>query len=162
MGWKLLHESRTYLYLLETFASIDNEGIDMLHSYLSHWDEVVIVYYYRRFYDRHSSQYRHRHDLGESSDTIIDYFQEILEKRNFTEKITFVKRLQRKFENIVIVNYHDKSFGGSEKSLYCYAMPNATHICDAIKSQETKRYNARNSRQIDFQDLIHYAMNFKD
>ena len=152
----------------ETFANIDNEGINMLHSYLSHWEEVVIVVYYRRLFDCLGSQYRHLHDVGKSSDTIIEYFQNFL-KKNFTDYTKIVSLhfktvglLQRKFENVVIMNYHDKSFRGSGESFYCNALPNATHMCDAIKSQETKRDNARSARQIVLQDLIHYAMDFKE
>ncbi|GFH52433.1 hypothetical protein CTEN210_08909 [Chaetoceros tenuissimus] len=134
----------------------------MLHSYLSHWDEVVIVLYYRRYYDMYSSQYRHLHDTGKLSETIIQYFQKILQRKTPPGKNYIAKKLLRKFENVVIINYHDKRFRGSGESFYCHAMPNATHICDAIKSEETKRDNARSSRQIDFQDLIHYAMDFKE
>ena len=41
----------------EAFANLDSEGLKMLSGYLSHWDEVTIVVFYRRFYDWLSSMY---------------------------------------------------------------------------------------------------------
>ena len=49
-GTDIAQRNRNLFVTCESFVFIDPEGLDALASYLSRWDEVTIVIYYRRFY----------------------------------------------------------------------------------------------------------------
>ena len=159
-GLDIAKRNHSLFVSAETFSIIDEEGVNMLASYLSHWQEVTIVVFYRRYYDWLLSVHNQL-----SKNRIIQH--ERLEKINFLSEnalqyrhnyiVNTVQHLKNKFhkDDIVVLNYHDKNNGGSDESLFCHAVPDAKHMCNAIRVEGSLKTNSKIN--MDYRDLAHYA-----
>eukprot|EP01082_Thalassiosira_pseudonana_P012313 g11053.t1 g11053 contig48:41235-42609(-) len=164
-GLDIAKRNRNLFVSAETLSKIDIEGVNLLSSYLAHWQEVTIVIYYRRFFDWFISVYNQISKSRKITDTvkwntsIIDFAESHvgIYNANSSQYTPFVvDRLKTKFDNIVVANYHDKSEGELDESFFCNIMPNATHTCNAIRSQ-TKHVKFNAKENIDYSDLAYGA-----
>lgn len=57
LGLEIANQGENLLVSAETFDRIDPEGLDAFSAYLSPRDDVVIIIYYRRYYDWEVSFY---------------------------------------------------------------------------------------------------------
>jgi hypothetical protein len=168
-GWRIAERKRNLFVTAETFSGMDAEGVDKLAAYLQPWDNVMIVIFYRRFYSYAASLYNQltKERTWSSSEnnqpmwdqTILDFLRDKVihaDRQNFGYTVPVVQRLQKRFHNIVVVNYHDKSFGGLSESFYCHILPNAQHSCDMVrKNPKTTRSNQRT--ELDYSNLAYGA-----
>jgi hypothetical protein len=164
-GLDIAKRNRNLFVSAETLSKIDIEGVNLLSSYLAHWQEVTIVIYYRRFFDWFISVYNEISKSRKITDTvkwntsIIDFATSHvgIYNANSSHYTPFVvDRLKTKFDNIVVANYHDKSEGELDESFFCNIMPNATHTCNAIRSQ-TKHVKFNAKENLDYSDLAYGA-----
>ena len=47
-----------------------------------------------------------------------------------------VERVKKRFDDVVVFDYSDDRFRGSDESFYCHAMSNATNTCKAIRAEK--------------------------
>ncbi|KAL7526824.1 hypothetical protein ACHAWF_001923 [Thalassiosira exigua] len=163
-GLDIAARDRNLLVSAETFSNMDDEGVNMLATYLSRWDEVTIVVYYRRFYSWIGSVfnqiYKNR-SLGDADrwdQPISSIMTELLDWKGYT--VPLVERLRKRFENksILVLNYHVESIRGLDESFFCRAVPNAARTCNAVRanSRSMRPLNERTSL-VDCQDLAYGA-----
>merc|ERR1719215_145118 len=142
----------------ESMSGIDTEGVKMLSSYLSQWDDAVIIVYYRRFYSWIASVYnqRYKKHIG-NRPSVIDFVESYIDKFDDpTYTMGTVNHLKEHFSNIVVQNYHS---GDSLQSFYCDAMPNANHMCSAIIDGTINRVESnKRSSSMYYEDLAVAAM----
>lgn len=144
-GSTIASQKRNLYVSAEDFSAIGtagdpDNGVDQLHAYLSQWEHVTIVVYYRHFFSYVASKYnqrmKNRSIEGGHYNTIHDYItQHGLESR-YT--MSLVTRLQRKFDNIVVMNMHNATLGTPAESFFCHALPFFEHTCRAIRSNTKK------------------------
>lgn len=151
----------------EAFDHIGGEEIKRLKTYLSSWDETVIVVYHRIFYRWLVSTYNQRQKgriERRAGFTIVDYIRQKLTTGHFHDEhysYNLVQRLQGEFGNqTVIMNYDDRSMGGSDESFYCNAMPDATNTCRAIREDDRGIYTNK-AVPFDYEDLVYGAIQAK-
>lgn len=148
-GSSIAHNKRNLFVSTEDFSVIGlmgSGGVDKLYAYLSQWDTVTIIVYYRHFFSFIGSKYNQRMknksiERGHYK-TIQEYMS--LDQQSDDSKYTLklVQRLQRKFDNIVVVNMHDRS---PVDSFFCHAVPFFEKTCNAIRSEE--RQDVMNSSE---------------
>jgi len=146
----------------EQFSNVEIEGVEKLHEYLSNrWDNVTIVAAYRRYYEWIVSFYNERQKDVKFNDAISanktdrllpSLYHELRFNSVFNEEIrhkytlSAVARYQIYFENVVVMNYHDKSKSILER-FYCDVLPGAIETCRKLKSiKKSKSINTSHSR----------------
>jgi hypothetical protein len=152
-GSQFAQQNRNIFVSSEGFAFIDRDGLTKLQTYLSQWDETIIVVAYRRYYSWLGSIFNqfHKnhifaksvHGPGASMYDVrpgMDYLH-WLENHIFNNgpasnmyTAALFERLTTQFsrDQIFIINMHDNSITPDE-ALYCHAMPDAARTCSAIK-----------------------------
>jgi len=114
-------------------------------DYLKPWDEVKIIVYYRRFYDWAFSSYNSQ---TKRSTTYFPAFHEMKTFFNSDNDDVYTfqvfQRYKRFFDNVAIMNMHDKSKDLTE-SFYCDTMPHAEHTCNKVKSMKKVKSNSSKS-----------------
>eukprot|EP00984_Skeletonema_dohrnii_P033436 scaffold30069_cov78-Skeletonema_dohrnii-CCMP3373.AAC.1 len=121
----------------EQFSNVEIEGVEKLHQYLSNrWDNVTLrvstanktdrllpsLYHELRFNSVFNEEIRHKYTLSS------------------------VARYQTHFENVAVMNYHDKSKSILER-FYCDVLPGAIETCRKLKSiKKSKSINTSHSR----------------
>lgn len=138
----------------EDFYAIDEQGMVKLRDFLSHWDRVTIVLFYRRFFDRAQSiyceemKYKPRLDLKAAYDRIDlgkDYGLTHPPEEQFGSLtfFQFIDMCRRYFDDVKILNYHDPKKSIHE-TLFC-ALPNSQATCAAAgELAELERVNEGN------------------
>ena len=109
----------------EDFTSIEPEGIERLHAYLSQWDDVTIVVYYRHYFSYVGSRYNQRMKNNSIKRGHYEALQDYIASDSYgTQRYTkeLVERLRVKFTDVVVVNMHDKSKGDPAESFFCHAL----------------------------------------
>jgi len=143
-GVELGEEGKNLLISSESF-SFPKLNVLVLADYLKPWD-VTIVVYHRRYYDYLYSMYNQMNTIKHYGDNIMkmqrdtkslyDTFSDSKWRANYENTHTYkeVSRFNEHFDNIKVMNYHDK-----EKDLlegfYCDAMPDANNVCQIIKAK---------------------------
>ena len=173
-GSDIAKRKKNLLVTAESFVRIQREGIKALAEYLSsRWDEIIIVVYYRRFYDWLASLYNQIYKrTGKGNNVLtasakrenesINDFLALNIREPSSTKPTFtyflVERLQEHFHKnqILVMNFNDKSMGGVDESFYCHAMPNAPNTCNAIRRKGGTIFNA-GQNTFDYEDLLYVA-----
>ena len=81
----------------------------------------------------------------------------IFELDDERHSVSLLKRLTKQFgnENIVLMNFHDTSLGGPGEKLFCQAMTNASHTCDAIRAKAPAHANA--AKELSYLELSYGA-----
>ncbi len=160
-GSTIASKKRNLFVSAEDFAVIGlqwSDGVDKLSTYLSQWDEVSIVVYYRHYFAFLGSKYNQRmknHSIERGHyNTIQDYM--LLHQKSDESKYTvaLVERLKRKFGNIVVMDMHDQSKGGPAKSFFCHSVSLFPKTCDVIRSEETKQTLKNSSIELHFIHLL--------
>jgi hypothetical protein len=142
----------------ESFSEIMPNELKLLASYLSQWDEVKIIIFYRRYYDWLLSSYGEAYRYEKVTDR-----QSILEFLEMSHIRTHIHnpypRLKEHFENIEVVNYHErKSKGDLLEYFYCHSLPDATHTCNAIQSKDSNAVGLNNkSKTMEYEYLAFAA-----
>ena len=132
----------------EDFAVIglqkDTEGVKKLSAYLSQWDDVTIVVYYRHYFSFLGSKYNQRMknksiERGHYK-TIQDYMLVNQEGDELKYTVALVKRLESEFDNIVVMNMHDhrSKKGSPAESFFCHSVSFFEKTCNAIRLKEEK------------------------
>mmetsp|Transcript_20007 Transcript_20007/g.39586 ORF Transcript_20007/g.39586 Transcript_20007/m.39586 type:complete len:332 (+) Transcript_20007:95-1090(+) len=161
-GLDLAAKGHNVFLTAEPFNDMDQEGIAMLKSYLSHWSDVTIMIFYRRYYDWLPSVFNEiqksltlakREERGES---IVDFLLQNSKSYHDLYVASLFDRLQQKFDkkNIIVLDYHDTRTRGPDETLFCN-MPNAAHMCNATRFIDTSTSNP--SANLDYSDLAYGA-----
>lgn len=146
-GLEIAQRRHNIFISAETFSKIDPKGLEELSKYLSDWDSTTIIVYYRRYYDWIHSlynqhiKYRTLKRPGQWRTSLADYLEKSVRGGGFDYAYTarLVTRLRKYFENITIVNLHDKSKEFSEH-FFCDAMPGAKNTCQFIKNDNKTQH----------------------
>eukprot|EP00957_Ditylum_brightwellii_P071082 5402508-Ditylum_brightwellii.AAC.1 len=121
-----------------------------LREYLSPWSDVAIVIYYRHFFSWIGSSYnqitknslRAGANFKNNQYMSLDQFVKVTmakgTKFNRGISANVVKRAKDVFDNVLVMNMHDKSVGNTTESFYCDAVPNANHTCAAVRDKKDK------------------------
>ena len=166
-GSEIAARNQSVFITSETFARIDETGIDKLIEYLSQWPKHTIVIFYRRFHDWTASFYKQNTRTRGFSDTpkwersVLDFATNYIRKvpRHYITELE--KRLREKFddENIIVMNFHDMTKGGPHATLYCDPTLNMPHTCEAIQNEEEVPHeNNKGEINLDYSDLAYGAM----
>jgi len=160
-GLDLARKGSNVFISSEAFAKMDEEGVAMLENYLSHWSDVTIILFYRRYYEWLPSLFNHENkrwyrDESKWGENIVDFLEENSETYHSYYVWSLLQRLRRKFDekNIILMDFHDKSTRGPEETLFCN-IPNATEMCNAARS--SKEENLNPSVNLDYFDLAYGA-----
>jgi len=167
-GLQIAKEKKNLLVSAELFALIDEEGLNMLSAYLSHWDDVEIVVYYRRFFSwvgsYFNSRTKHREFgewtkfWGETVATFFEFDRDAGPVRVKNYSLELVRRLKKTFrDNVIVVNMHDESVKGPDESFFCNVVKNASHTCNAIRNEKGKSH-LNPSVPLEYGDIIYAAM----
>ena len=157
----------------EVFSRIDTDGLKLLTPYLSQWDKITIVIYYRRFYDWLPSVYNQlikQRTLGEIqlidyisdpwNSSIIDFITDILngDPVSFGYTVPLLERVEEEsgIDNIAVMNFHDASVDLAE-GLFCHPLLNAPHTCDATRRDTNSDAHKNSGVDICYQDLAYAA-----
>mmetsp|Transcript_412 Transcript_412/g.989 ORF Transcript_412/g.989 Transcript_412/m.989 type:complete len:443 (+) Transcript_412:85-1413(+) len=172
-GLDIANRNQNLFVSAETFSSIDAEGVVMLSSYLAHWEEITIVIYYRRLHEYLASLYNEilkartfedNADQWRWDTSIVDCVAEYVSGDSewypsYTTRL--IERLETNFnsDNIVVMNYHDKSGGDMNELFFCNVMADATHTCDAVRSdrRRSQTVNLNSKVNLDYTDLAYGA-----
>lgn len=165
-GSEIAKREKNLLVSAETFSLIEDEGLQALVKYLSQWDDTTVVVYHRRFHSWMLSTYNQMYkgmeklmDGIRNEMSIVDYIESVMTSPSISVKqysYFLLKRLKRHFgDKILVMDYHDKSHGGSDVSFFCHAMPDATNTCNSISIGEQIHSNA--AWTFDYEDLAYGA-----
>jgi hypothetical protein len=137
-GLQLAERQISLFISFEDLSNINQEGASMLKTYLSKWDEVTIIVYYRRYYSWILSAYHemNRYKAMSSRRQLLEYVNECSTVMPYIYAIPLIERLKAGGlgDKMKIVNFHDRSHGSLEETFYCHVMPYARNACDAIRS----------------------------
>ena len=163
------------LDLLDLYAHDLNE-VQMLSQYLSPWQNVTIVVSYRRYYEWLISYHNElskkvKFDVFRANATeklrpsILDFLSNsninIMDKyASQQHAFPVAKRFQRYFQNVVIMNLHDRSQGSQDfsKLFYCNVIPHAPRACQAVQNIIQKMsLKSNKSTPLEYQDMAYVA-----
>ena len=142
-GHEIAKKRENVLISTEFFDEIDAAGIDKLMTYLSRWDEVKIVIYYRHFYSWIYSDYNQLvKDQKLRDQNFVDFIQNnplFTKHMNMTHAAPLIKRLKAsgiRDDDIIIINMHDKSLGGPVESFYCHDTIKTPKTCESVRNEK--------------------------
>eukprot|EP00581_Thalassiosira_minuscula_P011745 CAMPEP_0183718882 /NCGR_PEP_ID=MMETSP0737-20130205/12023_1 /TAXON_ID=385413 /ORGANISM="Thalassiosira miniscula, Strain CCMP1093" /LENGTH=438 /DNA_ID=CAMNT_0025948525 /DNA_START=109 /DNA_END=1425 /DNA_ORIENTATION=- len=145
-GLDIAARNQSIFLSAEHFGWITREGVDKLADYLSPWDKTTAVVFYRRFHDLLVSRYnqntktRRLQDEPKWEQSILDLVSHHLQnvKKNIfsvSHLSLLVPRLRTRFDEVLVLNFHDQSRGGPHADLFCQPSLNMTNMCKAIRDQ---------------------------
>ena len=161
-GIEIANQGKNLLVSAETFDNIDPEGLRALSAYLSPWDDVVIVIYYRRYYDYTISFYnqwvkeRKLADTTKWTASIVDAIIGIDKVIPLGYTTEVVSRVRKYFDNVVTINMHDDSHRDNIEKFFCEAVPDAKRTCDAVVHSE-EVIHTNTGRDLIYEDLTYAA-----
>ena len=91
--------------------------------------------------------------------TIVDFVENAVSTPEDYKQYSFFlfERIKKHFgNNILLMDYHDKSKGGSDESFFCHALPNATKTCKTLIDNNFTRPRNR-AKSFDYEDLAYAA-----
>ena len=156
-------KSKKHLFIsAESFSGIDEDGLGALSTYLSNWNDIHIIIYYRRYYDWLISNYNKK-TKGRSVAKLPKWEVSIRDKIRKEQKhgtdAGYVSELLRRVKHhfnedvLVLKIFHDMG-KRLEEIFYCEALPNATNTCNSVKSMSNPT-KANNAKELIFDDLTH-------
>jgi hypothetical protein len=151
----------------EAFDKSADDGLNALAAYLSIFDETIVAVFYRRYFEWLPSldnQRKKSRKLNDGEDiwnnSILDFIQEGYDNQEINSKHAYylVGRVEKHFENLELVNMHNKKDNNEE--LFCEVMPHADRTCEALKStsEEDDSYNTNPRAELIYEDLAYNAM----
>jgi len=147
-GLKIGHQKKNIFISAKSFYR-KHMDLEALAAYLSVWDKIIIIIYYRRYYDRFQSAYsEYAKDclkLLKQPVPIMEYYTN--PEHNLESTIDLVSRFKQHFNNVEVINYHEKNVDLGE-SFYCNAMPGATNTCKTIKNTTENRHTNSSQTQV--------------
>jgi len=157
-GLEIAERKSNIFITSEVFDRLESTGIKLLSQYLSHWDDTTIIVYYRRYYDwlgslfNEGAKKRSLKQVEKWEQNVVDFITN--NTSHVPDMYTFplVQRLEKEFDNVVLMNMHDKS-----KDFFCDAMPYAHHTCKAIRESADKEKVLNSSVDFIYQDLAYGA-----
>ena len=143
-GSTIARNKRNLFVSAEDFSAIGlsgSDGVEKLHGYLSQWDDVTIVVYYRHFFSYLGSKYNQRMKNKSIKRGWYKTIQDFVDQNNDSRyTLQLVKRLERKFDNIVVVNMHEMS---PVESFFCHThLSFFKNMCEAVCSEEELQMNS--------------------
>eukprot|EP00593_Proboscia_inermis_P012840 CAMPEP_0171326010 /NCGR_PEP_ID=MMETSP0816-20121228/117175_1 /TAXON_ID=420281 /ORGANISM="Proboscia inermis, Strain CCAP1064/1" /LENGTH=207 /DNA_ID=CAMNT_0011825345 /DNA_START=556 /DNA_END=1179 /DNA_ORIENTATION=- len=91
--------------------------------------------------------------------SILDFIIEEIDEKQWNKSgytIPLLQRLKKKFDNVVVMNFHDELVKGPAESFFCHAIPNATHTCEAILAVK-KPSHLNMGDNLDYSDVAYGA-----
>ena len=150
----------------EQFSFINDTGVEELAQYLSQWQKQTIVLFYRRYHDWIVSGYnqdtkinipeRKLNDTFEWESSILDRVHDRINNVPVNHITKLEERLRKRFDNVLVINYHDHSKGGPDTTLFCEPALNMNHTCEAIQNEKDPMH-ANGGINLDYTDLAYGA-----
>lgn len=160
-GSTIASKQRNLLVSAENFSVlglVKSDGIERLQAYLSQWDDVTIVVYYRHYYSWIASLYNQKTKNKSIKRGTYKSVQDFIatEMNSFTNKyaVKLVERLGAKFDDIIVMNMHDPSKGSPAESFFCHSVPHFSHTCDAIRRSKKEAFHLNSSVKLDPVHLV--------
>jgi len=120
--------------------------IQALKQYLSPWEDVRVVVYYRRFYDWLQSYYNQltkisTYDPDKPFKVFVEKMSDPQWMENMYEQYTtsVVERYKKHFNNVIVVNYHDVSIDEEldvAGNFFCNIVPEAAEMCKYMRMRD--------------------------
>jgi hypothetical protein len=143
----------------EEFAYLGLEDLGVLSTFFSsHWENVVVVVYYRRYYDWIASWYNHQRRVNkEFQMTARQITENEANITNYLYTSRLVSRAKEHFSNIMVVNMHDSGpTSGVGTIFFCDVLPFANHTCGFLKNS-TSNAHANERHEIVYDVLARSA-----
>ena len=146
----------------EQFSFINDTGVEELAQYLSQWQKQTIVVFYRRYHDWIVSEYnentkkRTLNDTFEWESSILDRVYDRINNVPVIHITKLEERLRKRFDNVLVMNFHDHSKGGPDTTLFCEPALNMNHTCKAIQNEKDP-IHANGGINLDYTDLAYGA-----
>jgi len=140
------------IFISSEYFALREIYLEDLANYLTPWEEVKIVIYYRRFYDWLRSGYeqlakfdkRKLEHYTSKTDArlIVPYIKKRVEEGLNVHGYTLstMETFQKNFDDVTIVNFHDKSKDLTE-SFYCDVLSNAKNTCKKVSKKDEVQSN---------------------
>lgn len=158
LGLEIANQNDNIFVSAEPLWLISAPQMKKLATYLSHWDEVIVIVYYRRFYDWIGSFYNQIVKSRTLSDEElvrgIEFLKELIRSYHDKYVIDFVTSLSKTFRDIRVMNYHIQL--DVVESFYCQALPNAKNSCAAYLNEE-KHSRVNIAKPLCYTDLVYAA-----
>ena len=164
-------EGKSMLVSTESFAHTKDKGQKILAAYLKDFDQVVVVLFYRRYFEWLTSLINEQWKTRKFGDefefkwetSIVDQIQTMMIDENLifreyfggTHDVYVLNGMLRKhFENVEVVNMHNEKDNNEE--FFCEVLPNANRTCEAAKGR-AKEIAANPSKDLIWGDLAYKA-----
>ncbi len=172
-GSKIAMQKKNLLVSSEDFDSIQEDGISMLKAYLSQWDDVSLILYHRRIYDRiiswHNQKNKKKWKGGFQLRDLIPMTQFIEDTFNLSNEtqttVSIIRRLEEHFDKseIIVRNFHDDGQNDQlGEKFFCDTMLDAKHTCNAIRENVKKDHKPprsnSSSKNLDYRFLVGGAL----
>jgi hypothetical protein len=153
--------------ILISSEEFDSPQVDMtlLQAFLKPWN-VTVVYVYRRFYSWLQSHHNQVSQvlmletfIANRTDYLRTNITDFIMFANITRNIdrfTAALKYRREFDNVVILNMHDKS-SNIVRQFFCHAMPHAKNTCNAVMTHKDEAVIYNTSRLMIYFDLAYRA-----
>jgi len=163
-GLAIAKRNENLLVSAETFWTIKAKGMESLANYLSSWDDVIIIIYYRYFHDWFASKFNQQvkgRTLNDKEKWGAENFAVVMENmaNHYQDRFVFdfASEIRKYFGDVRVMNYHDKFHGGSVESFFCHVLPNATKTCNAYLAAKKNTTTINSSVSLYFSELAYAA-----
>jgi hypothetical protein len=165
-GQAIGEQNRNIFISAETFSRIDAKGLQQLSEYLKPWDEVTFIVFYRRYYSFLASIYnqlRKRRTLAQGhlwKESVLDFL--LSESHDLQAQFHHTAQLQGRIEqqfggnNIIVFNFHNKTWSSPAEAVFCHGSLNTVHTCHATRNESV---HANRAKDLAYEDLVFAAAN---
>ena len=137
------------------------------HGHQGRWREWLIykgllVIFYRRYHDWIYSKYNQETKKRTLNDTekwdrsILDTVHQCIRSVPLNHISKLEERLRKRFDNVIVMNFHNHSEGGPDATLFCDPALNMKHTCKAIQNKKDSTH-ANRGINLDYTDLAYGA-----
>lgn len=153
---KVITISQSHFNLLlsaETFSFHTTDVAKFANFIQQHYDTIIIVVYYRRFYDWLYSQWNQLNKILPVQQrypftkwmSSIEKIQQKYSENHYTYAI--VPRWSQYFTNVKVYNIHDQYHHNVLEMFYCQAMPDAFYTCQLVQ-EEAKTQSSSSAERV--------------
>jgi len=138
-GMEITKRQNNIFISAESFSAIDGEQIKNLGTYMSQWKKTQVIVYYRHYFDylrsKGNQEYKNRNFSEKHlwEENLLTYLTQFSDFRYPAHTSALVGRLRPYFDDIVVVDYHDKSKPLVEQ-FFCDVLPNAKNTCKEVEN----------------------------